>query len=283
MKKLTQEEIKKHELDILLELQRVCDAHGIKFYLAYGTLLGAVRHGGFIPWDDDVDVIMSRPDYNRLIQICHEGQAFHKPYQMICGDDGSLYLPYMKITDTSTKVSEEYLNDQADQCLWVDVFPMDGITSDGEEIEKILKKGRIYRRLLFWNFVRLDYKGTSLPRRIAKILGVGIAKLVGAERCKRKILDLAKRTPYDQAEYVLDVVADEHRCMAVHGKAIPKSMYEESMVISFEGYSFYAMKDYDYYLKFYYGDYMKLPPEKERIGHEMNVYTADTEENNAQV
>ena len=272
MRKLSQQEIKQHEIDILLELQRVCDENNIKFYLAYGTLLGAIRHGGFIPWDDDVDVIMSRPDYNKLVELNRREKIFNAPYSMICGEDNTLYLPYMKIIDTSTKVIEDYLNNDADRSLWVDVFPMDGISGDGKEIENILKKGRYYRRLLFWNYVRLDYKGTSLPRRIAKVFAVAYAKCVGAGRCKEKIIELAAKTPYESADFVLDVVADEHRLMHVHGKAIPKTEYEKSTKVNFEGYSFYTIENYDAYLKFYYGDYMKLPPAEKQVGHEMNVF-----------
>lgn len=262
-------------MNILLELQRICNENDLKFYLAYGTLLGAVRHRGFIPWDDDVDVIMSRPDYNKLIQLNRRSKIFHDGYKMLCGEDGTLYLPYMKIIDTSTKVVEDYLNNEADQSLWVDVFPMDGITGESSEIEKILKKTRYYRRLLFWNYVRLDYKGTSLPRRIAKIFAVAYARSVGARKCKEKILKLAAETPYESAEFVLDVVADEHRLMHVHGKAIPKAEYEKSTKVCFEGHSFDAMQDYDAYLKFYYGDYMTLPPADKQVGHEMSVYGKD--------
>ena len=272
MRKLSQQEIKRHEIDILLELQRVCKENNIKFYLAYGTLLGAIRHGGFIPWDDDVDVIMSRPDYNKLVELNRREKIFDVPYSMICGEDNTLYLPYMKIIDTSTKVIEDYLNNDADRSLWVDVFPMDGISGDAEEIENILKKGRYYRRLLFWNYVRLDYKGTSLPRRIAKVFAVAYAKCVGARRCKKKILELAAKTPYESADFVLDVVADEHRLMNVHGKAIPKTEYEKSTKVNFEGYSFDTIENYDAYLRFYYGDYMKLPPAEKQVGHEMNVF-----------
>lgn len=262
-------------MNILLELQRVCDENNIKLYLAYGTLLGAVRHGGFIPWDDDIDVMMSRPDYNKLVQLNRAKNIFRSLYKLICGEDDTLYVPYMKIIDTSTKVVEDYLNNDADQSLWVDVFPMDGISGDGEEIDNILKKAHHYRRLLFWNYVRLDYKGTSLPRRVAKVFAVAYAKCIGAKRCREKLMELASKTPYESADFVLDIIADEYKHFKVHGKAIPKTKYEESTKVNFEGHQFNTIKDYDAYLKFYYGDYMTLPPVENQVGHMMCAYKLD--------
>lgn len=281
MRKLSQQEIKKYELDMLLELKRVCDENNITFYLAYGTLLGAIRHGGFIPWDDDIDIIMSRPNYNKLIELNRKYALFNKPYKMICGEDDTLYLPYMKIVNTSTNVVEKYLNNKADQSLWVDVFPIDGISKDGNEIERILKKGNFYRRLLFWNYVRLDYKDTSLLRRVAKVFAFMCARCVGAKRCRQKIFKLAAKTPYESAEYVLNVAAGEPRSRTVHGQAIPKSEFEKSTKVSFEGYSFDAINNYDAYLKFYYGDYMTLPPKEKQIGHNMDVFELDSKKNDA--
>ena len=276
MHQLSHREIQLYLLEILKSVDAFCVNEGIRYSMAYGTLLGAVRHKGFIPWDDDIDLLMPRPDYERFVSSF--GKEPGSRYHCLChktGVKGDRFIHFFsKVEDVKTK-SIQGKGAEYDFGLNIDVFPMDGISGESSEIEKILKKTRYYRRLLFWNYVRLDYKGTSLPRRIAKIFAVAYARSVGARKCKEKILKLAAETPYESAEFVLDVVADEHRLMHVHGKAIPKAEYEKSTKVCFEGHSFDAMQDYDAYLKFYYGDYMTLPPADKQVGHEMSVYGKD--------
>ena len=144
MRKLNLDEIKKTELDILLELQKVCDAHGLRLYLAGGSLLGAIRHKGFIPWDDDIDVCMPRPDYMKLIHLEDE---FSKHLKLVCYENGTDSYPFMKLIDTRTKVKEKYMQEDASSSLWVDILPVDGLPDKEEEIEKIYKKTNFYRKL----------------------------------------------------------------------------------------------------------------------------------------
>ena len=107
MQKLTLDEIKKTELEILLSFDKVCRENGLKYSMCAGTLLGAVRHKGFIPWDDDIDVCMPRPDYEKLIRLNRGGKLFPRHLELCCFEEGTLDSPYMKIMDRRTRIREE--------------------------------------------------------------------------------------------------------------------------------------------------------------------------------
>src|SRR3712207_1450255 len=136
MEKLTSDQIKKVELGILLELQRVCTEHHLRLYLCGGTLLGAVRHKGFIPWDDDIDVCLPRPDYEKLIRLSRQG-VFQKNFTVHCGENHNFQFPFLKVMDNRTRLNQEYMLDQEEDGLWVDVLPVDGLPENENELDRI--------------------------------------------------------------------------------------------------------------------------------------------------
>ena len=263
MKTLNLDEIKKIELDILLELQKVCDKHHLKLYLAGGSLLGAIRHQGFIPWDDDIDVSLPRPDYMKLIHLQDE---FPKHLKLVCYENGTDSYPFMKLIDTRTKVKEKYMQEDASSALWVDIIPVDGLPTQVEAIEKIYKKANFYRKLLKLNWANPREGKTKLKRSLKRFV-IPFAKMYGIERCNKKILEQAYKVPYEGAKKVGVITWGLYG----KGEAMDKEAYLKSVDVSFEGYTFKSPSCYDEYLTGIYGDYMQLPPIEKRQTHDMHV------------
>ncbi|SEI96981.1 lipopolysaccharide cholinephosphotransferase [Kandleria vitulina] len=267
MRKLNLDEIKKTELDILLELQKVCDAHGLRLYLAGGSLLGAIRHKGFIPWDDDIDVCMPRPDYMKLIHLEDE---FSKHLKLVCYENGTDSYPFMKLIDTRTKVKEKYMQEDASSSLWVDILPVDGLPDKEEEIEKIYKKTNFYRKLLKLNWANPNEGKTRLKRMLKRFV-IPFAKIYGIDKCNKKILEQAYKVPFDKANKAGVVTWGLYG----KGEAMDKEKFLKSDDVLFEGYTFKAMSCWDEYLTGIYGNYMELPPIEKRQTHEMHVTLED--------
>ena len=143
LKKLSKEECKKISLNILLDVTKFCDEHDITYFLACGTLLGAIRHKGFIPWDDDVDIMMPRPDYNIFIDTYTSDT-----YKVLKPCEGLLY--YAKVYDTNTIKYEKGTDYKKNKPYGVDidVFPLDGIVNDSKIIEKLYRKECFLEMLL---------------------------------------------------------------------------------------------------------------------------------------
>lgn len=139
LRELTVEEHKKIALDILIEIAKFCDENKISYYLAYGTLVGAVRHKGFIPWDDDIDIQMPRNDYEKFVRRFNAG---HKHLQVVSPTDNAAKHTFAKVIDTRTVKVENGINYKDNEYLGidVDVFPLDGQPDDEKEYKKYYKK-----------------------------------------------------------------------------------------------------------------------------------------------
>lgn len=133
MRAMTLEEMKAVELEIMDEIDAICRQHGLTYFLGYGSVLGAVRHGGFIPWDDDMDVIMPRDDYEQLIAHFDKWRTSKNYALTFCRNDTSVYQ-FVKIIDTRTSVKERYVSASYKTGVWVDIFPLDGIPKDTKRV-----------------------------------------------------------------------------------------------------------------------------------------------------
>ena len=258
---------------ILESFAAYCDAHDLKYYLVGGTLLGAVRHKGFIPWDDDIDVGMPREDYERLLVLV-KNEPIRDDLYVISGEEGTFTWPFAEVVMNGTKVEREsraYIEDQyqVDQ-LFIDVFPQDGWPSTRTGAKRLLKRMRWHQ---FWFQLAKARAGagTTALRKVLKTPFVWIAGLVGAERIRDRIIRIAKKRAFSESENV-GCVAN-----AVNGigEWCLRSEVENYEIAQFEGKEYTIPGSWKYYLSVGYGrngDFMTLPPESERKTHRMNVY-----------
>lgn len=267
MEKLSIRETQDALLEIMTEFDRVCREYGLKYTLAAGTLLGAVRHKGFIPWDDDIDVYMPRPDYEKFIQLVSGGGVF-PDYLTLSKDRGTgTYYSFTKILDSRYKLKSA--NHIEVPHLFLDIFPVDGVPVDKKEREKMYKKEKV------WVIIAGICQWYTMDRWwgvFAYIIGWWFYILVniffGRKLAVRKMNEAAGKIPYETCE-----MAAFH-CFGFPGEALPKESYENLVELDFEGHKFFATTEWDMYLRGKFGgNYMELPPEKKRRSrHYMKIY-----------
>lgn len=260
---LSLEEIKERELKILLEFSHFCEMHHLCYYLCGGTLLGAIRHKGFIPWDDDIDVCMPREDYETLIHnFPNTGR-----YQVRSNELENLDRPFGKIVDTVTQIQNPFSSSNAFDHVWIDIFPVDGLPEDISVVKKIYKRCSFFRTMLRLTDCRLG-EGKTIYKKYSKYILKPIACLYGKKRCIRQIENIARKNPYNKCTYVGIVTNGLYGV----GERMKKEEFEKAILVQFENQKFPTFSCWDSYLKGIYGNYMKVPPKDKQKTHNMNVY-----------
>lgn len=252
---LESEEIKKLQLGILADVAGFCERNNLRYYLTYGTLLGAVRHKGYIPWDDDIDIMMPRPDYMKFMEVYGGKDSRYKGAFM--QKTPEFWLVYGKAYDTAT-VRHTPRNFPGGWGVCIDIFPIDGIPKHFLSVRLPIiwtLKSVIVKRQ--WCIVNNKNLFTKILSRVIVNLPFGVIRLA------QKIVDrMLRASSYDKSEKVGIL------CMLDRSRTdiFDKAMLEGSVPMEFEGHLYSVPKHYDEVLKNYYGDYMTLPPESERVG-----------------
>lgn len=271
MRQISSEEIKKLEFDLLLAFRDLCEENNLYYTLCGGTLLGAIRHKGFIPWDDDIDVLMPRPDYDRLLN----NQQINKlrlsdNYSLANWKEGTHDYPFLKLVDMRTTVSIPYVRStfKADH-IWIDIFPIDGNPDNDTELKRLFQRASFWRQLIRLKTANPNAGKSKFRKLMKPLLVAGVKRVDNAKLCER--LDAIAKT-YDFEEQakiggVLWGYGPQER--------IDKEKYLTPVKVEFEGEFFNAPSNYNEYLSGLYGDYMKLPPEKDRVTHEITCYIDD--------
>ena len=257
MKEIAEEDYKKIPFEILLDVTDFCKRNEIRYSLAYGTLLGAIRHKGFIPWDDDVDIIMPRNDYENFKQLYHSDRYVFSDFSI-----NPKHPTHMgKVYDTKTFFySKEKI--KRDYGLFIDVFVVDHAPADSEERLRWMKK--LKHLMLVYSIKNTEFAGmmTTTPSLKVKIIK-GCIKCIPVSKSsiKKKIMELSQRYDHEQTGWVGITVSVDNPF-----DFYPSDLFENYINTDFENHSFSIIRDYDLWLKKCYGDYMQLPPEEKRIG-----------------
>lgn len=255
------EELKKVELKTLLVIDKFCKEHNLKYYLAYGTLLGAIRHKGFIPWDDDIDIMMPREDYEKFLD------AFDiDGFKCVSYRDKDYVYPFAKVYDAKTKLIEAG-SLKIEIGIYVDIFPMDNVPNKNEK--QFRRKIHYYQALLFNKNSKTEGNNSFLSK-IFYCLTRFLGFFCSANGLAKKIEKVCTKTNEKPSDNIAVLTWGEK------GEKYPVSAFEETVEVEFEGYKFPAPKDYDLALKVVYGDYMQLPPEDKRVSnHNFQAYHLD--------
>lgn len=266
MKKLNKEEILEFQLSILKEIDAFCKDNKITYFLSGGTLLGAVRHEGYIPWDDDIDLMMSRKDYDRFIREFKSKNL--KIYSL--ETDLDCRFPFMKVYDKRTLVAEDSLRDKMEYGISVDMFPLDFAGNDINQIKRQVAHSQFYQRLLKLKLASINERWNLLEKVLIAVGKTLLLPVKFSWFCE-KINKIAKQKTNIESKYM--------GCMVWGygmGEILDSSSFSTSTTLIFEKLVFPVPIGYYQYLESMYGDYMQLPPkEKQKSKHDYDAYLVE--------
>lgn len=273
MRKIEIEEMRQLQLSILEAFHTFCKEQRLTYCMCGGTLLGAVRHKGYIPWDDDIDVMMPREDYMHFLKLAKELGFPYKvisPYEVEADSRHPYTGTYVKLADASTLLIERPQTHGIRTHVYVDVFPIDGLPDSYEESLKLYKRAKKW----IWLYAlqkaapyRMK-KDRQLWKRLLWHCIYLFFQCVPRDFTFRKLDNFAQRYSFKEAQYVGDIVAG-------YGikERVSRHIFDDVIELTFEGRKYCAPVGYKEYLTALYGDYMQLPPkEKQVLAHDNEAY-----------
>ena len=265
-----QKQVWKVELDMVSIVDRICKEHNIKYFAICGTMLGAVRHKGFIPWDDDIDLGMLREDYNRFVKYAEK--EIEAPYFLQTTlTDNDYYKDYARIRNSNTTaICEHNEFHKCNNGIYIDIFPLDNYynTPFGNLYYKLSRSlGRLMR-------VKLHYQMRENPNLKSKV-AYFIAKGIDEKRAYKVRERLQTWHSRKRAKYagITDTYLDKYDASKL---AFPREVFDEYQYVPFENIEIPIPKDYDTFLKIFFGDYMSFPPVEERGIHHNIIFDPNT-------
>lgn len=268
-KELTLTEIHKCTSNVLQKLISICDKLQINYFAIYGTLIGAVRHKGFIPWDDDLDVAMLRPEFDNFIQYCHNSQSELYPFRLIDVTVDPSY-PFMIPRFCDMRYQMVYHEmPELNMGAFIDIYPFDGVgNANLKKIKKLIRQKNRYITGMTYA-VSKTFPGSkkSLIHKSLRYLYYCHAQKKGRNYYVNKINNLCSSYSLDSSSYI--------GCLAWNEsiKPIRKEHFLSYEMLTFEHIPIKVPKDYDTVLRTSYGDYMQLPPISQRVPyHNYSIY-----------
>lgn len=271
----------KVQLEILLEFDRICKKHDIKYQLYAGTLIGAVRHNGFIPWDDDIDVCMLREEYEKFLEVGSvelDGKYFLQNYNT----DENFYLQFSKIRKNDTLYIQD-LNEDIDihHGIFIDIFPYDNVkpnTLSGKFQKNLLN---ILNIINSSRMKKGNHRARNRTIKIIKMFFHYFLKLFPKKQIDRLITQIACMFNTEDVEFVGELSLSTQKDL-FDRFTLKKEVFYDSIEWEFEGHKFPIPRDFDYVLTKNYGDYMTPPPlEKQKPLHGIIEIDFDTKESSS--
>lgn len=252
-------EQQKRLVDILGWFHDFCKKNDLRYYIIAGTLLGAVRHGGFIPWDDDVDVSMPRKDYEKLRELSQNQEKNKYMFEFPGKTNPEYPFLWAKLFDTTTTIIEKK-RDQVKRGIYIDIFPLDGIGDTKEEAIKNIQP--IKKRVVLDATVSCAFlKRRAWYKNMAIVAGRVISPLfVNRKKLRWGLDELCQKYDFDRSEIVGDLMGGFHE-----RGLVPRDCFGEPKEMKFESLTVYGLEKPDVYLRAVYGDFMQLPPPEKRI------------------
>lgn len=255
------ESIKKIELEMLDVFIEICESHNIDYFLAGGTCLGAIRHEGFIPWDDDIDLGMLRSDFNRFEQACQT--ELPEPFFLqTMFTDPKCGLVFAKIRNTRTEMVENYCkNVDMEQGVWIDIFPYDAVPTDSKIRNAHIRKLNLLKNLYIVKSGYTMPKGKSLPQHIAYYIAKILVAFIPLNQIRDALYkQMTKYNGSSESKFVYPAGGS----YGPEKEVKSKEMLNSYCSVLFETRVCKTIERYDDYLTQNYGDYMTLPPKEKR-------------------
>ena len=259
-KLMTPDEEKQVRFDILRYIDQICRKHNIRYSLTGGTLLGAVRHGGFIPWDDDIDVFLTRPEYNKLSKVLSN----ENEYLWLTREyDDNYFFVFGRLIDKRTLIEDEGIDSIAGYGVFVDICVVDGLPDN----VILCKFHCFFMRFLYRSrrcaaYSHSQYVPKNFFKRFIKRLYQKICRCIGVKRWVKWLDKVAQKYPFEKGKYVANMMSQYGKKEIMHKKS-----FDSYIEMPFEDEKFLVIKGWEEYLTNIYGEYMKLPPVEQRKGH----------------
>ena len=266
-KELELKEIQQETLGLLRKIIQICDEIHINYFVAYGTLIGAARHKGYIPWDDDFDIWMTRPEFDKFVDYCKTNAAALLPYKLFDFENSPGY-PYGIPRFCDTRFRMETAAHNVSLGLFIDVYPLDGLGKNISRAKrKILPRENLWKKCCRFQRAKKYYKSAHLLVNIPNYLVYLFSYLFPMAFYLKKLKNLSKMYSFEDSDYVECYTWEEPFCPK------PKECFMDYEYLEFEGIKVKAPKNYDKLLRDIYGDYMVMPPvEQRKPAHNYKIY-----------